>query len=362
MSISSSSAVPASPVPFVLVGWGYRSRAWLAASQGMGGVPCAGVVVRTPRETPVPAFGSLAEALDATGARFVVSSVGWGSTPLVVAQAATRGVPVLAETPPAPDADGLRHLWDEVGASGLVQVAEQYPRYPSHAARLGIVRAGALGAPTQVQVSSTQLYHAVALMRAYLGAPCGPAVVRATTVTAPLLQPLARMGWTGATQASPATTTHALIDFGSGRSGLYDFTDLQTRNLLRFRRIVVRGTHGELDGDTLVRWGGPETILTSRLERRQSGHDLDMSGFDSETISHGDDVLWRNPWPGRHWSDDEHATAAILRDMAAWVDGRGPAPYPLRDGLEDAALSFAIERSAALDRPVDITEQPWWQS
>lgn len=267
---------------------------------GIDGVPCAGVVVRSPRETSVPAFGTLAEALDATGARFVVSSVSWDSAPGVIVDAVTRGVPILTETPPAPDAEGLRRLWGEVGASGLVQAAEQYPRYPSHAARLALVRSGVLGTPTQTQVSSTQLYHAVALMRAYLGAPCGPATVRATTVTAPLLQPLARMGWTGATEPGPATTTHAVIDFGAGRSGVYDFTDLQTRNLLRVRRLVVRGTHGELDGDTLVRWGGPETILTSRLERRQSGHDLDMSGFDSETISHADTVSWRNPWPGQH--------------------------------------------------------------
>ena len=345
--------------PFVLVGWGYRSRAWLAAASGTG-LPCAGVVVRTPRETPVPNFASLGEALDATGARFVVSSAGWQSAPAVIADAVTRGVPVLTETPPASDTDGLRRLWGEVGESGLVQVAEQYPLYPSHAARLRLVRSRVLGTPTQAQVSSTQLYHAVALMRAYLDTPPGPATVRATTVTAPLLQPLDRSGWTGSTAAVAASTTHAVIDFGAGRSGVYDFTEQQTRNLLRMRRLVVRGSHGELEGETLVRWGGPETILTSRLERRQSGLDLDMSGFDSETISHGGEVLWRNRWPGRHWSDDQHATAAMLDAMASWVDARGPAPYPLRAALEDTALGFAIERSAADDRPVEIADQPWW--
>ena len=347
-------------MPFVLVGWGYRARAWLESSLGIDAVPCVGVVVRSPRETPVAAFGSLGEALEATGARFVVASVGGDSAPTVIADAVGRGVPVLTETPPARDIDGLRRLWHEVGGSDLVQVAEQYPLYPSHASRLALVRSGALGTPTQVQVSSTQLYHAVALMRAHLGAPPGPSVVRATSVTAPVLQPLARGGWTGASEPVPASTTHAVIGFGPGRSGVYDFTDQQTRNLLRVRRLVVRGTHGELDGQTLVRWGGPETILTSRLERRQSGHDLDMSGFDSETISHGDAVLWRNPWPGRHWSDDQHATALMLRRTADWVAGTGPGPYPLREALEDAAIGLAIERSAAEDRPVEIGDEPWW--
>lgn len=348
------------PVPFVLVGWGYRSQAWLEAVGGIDGAECVGVVVRTPRETPVPAFTSLAEAVARTGARFAVASVSWDSAADVIREAVSLDLPVLSETPPSRDAEGLQRLWKAVGNSGLVQVAEQYPRYPSHTARREAVRSGILGTPTQVQVSSTQLYHAVALMRSYLDAGCGPVAVRATTVTAPLLQPLGREGWTDASDPVSAVTTHAVIDFGGSRSGIYDFTEQQTRNLLRVRRLVVRGSHGELDGDMIVHWGGPETIVTTRLERRQSGHDLDMSGFDSETINHGDKVVWRNPWPGNHWSDDMHATARILHDMAGWVDGRAPEPYPLRDGLEDALIGFAIDQSAATGQPVHTDEQPWW--
>jgi len=57
-----------------------------------------------------------------------------------------------------------------VGASGLVQVAEQYHLMPSHASRLALARSGAIGTVTSVQISSTHAYHAVALIRAYLGA------------------------------------------------------------------------------------------------------------------------------------------------------------------------------------------------
>lgn len=179
--------------PFVLVGWGYRSAAWLEAARGIG-LDCAGVVVRTPRATPIPAFGSLDDALDATGARFVVASVSPDSAPGVIRSAVSRGVPILSETPPAGDADALRSLWEDVSASGRVQVGEQYPRYPSHAARLALVASGVIGTPTQAQVSSTQLHHAVALMRAYLGVAPGPMRVLATTTRAPLLQPLSRAG------------------------------------------------------------------------------------------------------------------------------------------------------------------------
>jgi hypothetical protein len=54
-------------------------------------------------------------------------------------------VAVLAETTPAPDLAGLRALWSAVGDSGMVQVAEQYPLMPSHAARAAVVASGAIG-------------------------------------------------------------------------------------------------------------------------------------------------------------------------------------------------------------------------
>jgi predicted dehydrogenase len=59
-----------------------------------------------------------------------------------------------------------------VGGSGLVQVAEQYLLMPSHAALAALVRSGAIGTPTQVQVSSTHQYHAVSHARPARG-PAG---------------------------------------------------------------------------------------------------------------------------------------------------------------------------------------------
>lgn len=200
-------------------------------------------------------------------------------------------MPVLSETPPAPDLDGLGSLWVDVGSSGLVQVAENYPLYPSHAARAALVRSGAIGTPTQVQVSSTHGYHAIALM---LGAGRCPVGVTATRTTAPLVDPLTRDGWTDDDVARPASTTLATIDFGDSRSGVYDFTDNQWHNQLRFRRVLVRGTHGELDDDEVTRLLGPRTIASTPLVRRQTG--LDLDGFDTDHISCGADVLFRNPF------------------------------------------------------------------
>ena len=67
--------------------------------------------------------------------------------------------------------------------------------------------------------------------------------------------------------------------------GLYDFTDNQWHNQLRTRRIVIRGSAGEIANDEVVRLTGPRTIVRSPLVRRQTGYDLDLDGFDTDHIS-----------------------------------------------------------------------------
>jgi predicted dehydrogenase len=336
---------------FAVVGSGFRAAAFWRLAARLEDVSCVGAVVRSPRRLPVPAFESVAACLAAAKPDFLVTALPRAVNPDVVAAAADRGVPVLSETPPAPDLAGLRRLWAAVGDSGLVQVAEQYLMMPTHAARAAAVRAGAVGAPAQVHVSSTQLYHAVSLIRGLLGAGHGPVTVRATRHRAPLADPLNRARWTDDPTPKPATTTIATLDFGYGRSGLYDFTDNQTRNQLRFRRILVRGSRGELRDDEVVRLVAPRTIVRTPLVRDHT--------VDTDHITFGADVLFRNPYAGLRFNDDEIATATLLRATAAWVRGDGPGPYPLAEGAQDQLVALAIEEAADSGRTVTTTAEPW---
>jgi predicted dehydrogenase len=346
---------------FALVGFGFRAAAFHRVAQALPQVRCVGAVVRAPhrRTLPVPAFGDLDQCLRETRPDFLVTAVPPAASPGIVGEAVAYGLPVLAETPPAPGLPALRELWAAVGGSGLVQVAEQYLLMPGHAARLAAVRSGIIGTPTQVQVSSTQLYHAVSLIRGLLGAGHAVADVRAVRTVAPLLDPLNRAGWTDDPKPKQATTTLATIVFEDGRSGVYDFTTGQTRNLLRFRRLLIRGTHGELHDNEIVHMPAPQTIIRTPLVRRQSGHDLDLNGFDTETIALGAQVLYRNPYPGLRFNDDEIATATLLDAMAAWVRGAGPPPYPLAEGAQDHLLALAIEAAADTGQAITTTTEGW---
>jgi predicted dehydrogenase len=344
---------------FAIVGSGWRSEYFWRLAAAVDGLTCVGVVSRRPQDLPVPVHLSLDECLATAKPDFVVTAVPWGITPGLVVELVERGVPVLTETPPAPDLDGLRALWQKVGDSGLVQVAEQYTRMPAHAARVALVGSGVIGEPTRVDVSSTHQYHAVSLIRTLLGVERGRAEVRAVRTTAPLADPLSRDGWADPVEVKQATTTIATIAFQDGGFGLYDFTDNQWHNQLLMRRLLVRGTTGELRDQEVVRLVADRTIVRTEIVRRQTGYDLDLDGFDTDHITFGSDVLYRNPYQGQRWNDEEIAIATLLQDTAAWVSDSGPEPYPLADGIQDHRIALAIEEAADRGTAARVEDEPW---
>jgi predicted dehydrogenase len=250
-------------------------------------------------------------------------------------------------------------LWASIGRRELVQVAEQYPLYPGHAARRELLRHNTIGTPTAVQVSSTHGYHAVALIRGFLGVGFEPAVVAGSRFTAPLVDPLIRDAWTDDDAEKPAVTTLATMDFGDGRSGVYDFTDNQWHNQLRFRRIVIRGSRGEIVDDDDVRMTQRRTILRSSLVRSQLGYDLNLDGYDTEHISFDGQVMFRNPFLGHRLMDEEIAIATMLLATGNWARQDGPAPYPLAQGCQDHLISLAIDEATTTGVPVTVGAEAW---
>ena len=151
----------------------------------------------------------------------------------------------------------------------------------------------------------------------------------------------------------------AHLDFGSGRSALYDFTDNQWHNPLRTNRILIRGGLGELVDNRLVRMRDGATVVESPLTRRQSGIDMNLDGFDLEHIEFEGEVVYRNSWRGGRLADDEIAAASLLEGMKAWLRGEGPEPYTLAAGCQDHMLSLAIDESIKTQRTVSTHSGPW---
>lgn len=317
-------------------------------------------IERISREYGVPVTKNQAD-LAHCDVDFVCVVVSWSATPGLVEQLVEEGHKVLCETPPAPDMPGLRELWKRVGScADQVQVGEQYYRMPGHAARLAVLRSGTLGQVEAVHVASTHLYHAVALMRDYLGVGRIASTVNARRFETAMMNPMQFDGWVGSPKIEKLPTAIGTLDFGDGRYGLYDFVDNQWWNPLLSRRITVRGTLGEMVDDTVMRWKD-DAPITSEIIYRRSGRDMNLEGNDVLTAAFDGEIVYRNPFVGSRLSEDDLAVADHLVAMGRYVRGEGPEIYSLADGIHDHALGLAIEESARTGKDVTVSDEPWME-
>ena len=307
----------------------------------------------------VQTYSSISQLLSKNKPDYAISSVSWDSNPSVVEELVSAGVYVLCETPPAPTLEGLQKLWAAVGSSEMVQVAEQYLSLPGHSARLAITKSGVIGDVSSLELSSTHGYHAVSIMRGFLQSGFEPTTITTRQFQAQLVDPLLRNGFNADLSPKNAKTTISLIDFGSGKSGVYNFVDNQWHNQLRHRRIVVRGSRGEIVDDSVIRLIEGPAITTSRIERYQLGYDLNLDGYDTEHLSFDGKVVFKNPFTGLRFMDEEIAIATLMAQMADWIDGNAKAPYPLNEACQDHLVSLAIDESIALGKSVTTAKQDW---
>lgn len=237
---------------FGLVGAAWRAEFYLRVARECPGLfHVAGVVVRDPakgdaieRAWGVPTFRTLDDLLDRTSLDFVVTCVPWPVNPQMVEALCLRGIPVLSETPPAPDLSAMTGLFRAVvDSNGRVQVAEQYQFRPHHAAQLAVVGSGKLGRVTQAQISVGHGYHGISLLRRFLGVRYEDCVVHGTSFKA---QSIA-----GPTKHGVPTDEKLMwfeqhlyrFDYGSAL-GLFDFSDEQYFSWSRAERVLVRGERG----------------------------------------------------------------------------------------------------------------------
>ena len=307
----------------------------------------------------VQTYSSISQLLSKNKPDYAISSVSWDSNPGVVEELVSAGVYVLCETPPAPTLEGLQKLWAAVGSSEMVQVAEQYLSLPGHSARLAITKSGVIGDVSSLELSSTHGYHAVSIMRGFLQSGFEPTTITTRQFQAQLVDPLLRNGFNADLSPKNAKTTISLIDFGSGKSGVYNFVDNQWHNQLRHRRIVVRGSRGEIVDDSVIRLIEGPAITTSRIERYQLGYDLNLDGYDTEHLSFDGKVVFKNPFTGLRFMDEEIAIATLMAQMADWINGNAKAPYPLNEACQDHLVSLAIDESIALGKSVTTAKQDW---
>jgi predicted dehydrogenase len=362
-------------IVFGIIGSGWRSEFYLRIAKALPErFTVCGLVTRSPEKGAeieknwgVKTFRSLAELLEGTARRtsggtggcspdFVVISVSKDAAYDLILEAASKGVPVLAETPPAYDLDRLISL-NRLAKGARIQVAEQYHLHPMHSSRIRIARSGILGELSEAQVSFSQGYHSISLMRKLLGVGFENATIRAFQYTSPVVAGPSRSGPPEQEKIVPSAHEFALLDFG-GKLGVHDFIKDQHRSWVRSQRIVVRGDRGELFNNTVKYLKDFRTPVEYELIRKNAGEEGNMEGYCLKGILAGGEWTYVNQFRPAGFSDDELAVAECLVRMDRYAKG-GPGFYSLAEASQDTYLSLMIDKAIACGEKVATETQPW---
>ncbi len=354
-----------SPIQYGIVGAGWRSEFYLRIMKAMPErFEITGMVIRNPEKRPrfeqtwgVKTFETLDEMLAKTSPSFVLTCVSWSANPDFLKELSGRGVPVLSETPPAPDLDGLIEVNKLTKKGARIQVAEQYHVQPHHAALLGLLSKCSIGRRSQAHVSVGHGYHGISLIRRFLGLGYEAPKITGLRFASPIIVAPGKGGPQEKETVKQSTQDFYFMDFGD-RLGLLDFTDDQYFGWIRNTRLLIRGERGEIVNDRVYYLKNHRTPVELGLVRRTAGTGSNLEGNHLQGYLVGDSWIYENPCAPASLADDEIAIATCLMKMDEYVR-TGKDFYPLAEASQDHYLYLLGQQAVREGRPIQAERQPW---
>ncbi|MCA0754806.1 Gfo/Idh/MocA family oxidoreductase [Paenibacillus sp. N4] len=355
------------PVKFGIIGGaGFRAQYYLRIAEALPErFQICGIVVRDEAKGRameakwgVSTYRTLEQLLMNESPDFVVVSVNGPAGMDYMLRLAEAGMPVLAETPPAPDLQGLERLYEQLAAArAQIQIAEQYPLHPVQEARLALIRSGRLGSITEATVSVSHFYHGVSLIRKMLGIGFEEVTIRAMRFESRWVNGPTRSGPPSEDKMIALQRDLAWLDFGD-RLGIYDFTKDQHRSWTRSNHLSVRGERGEIFDNRVLIQEASTVPLQLELKRINKGEWENQEGYFLKGILCGEQWLYENPFAPSRLYDDEIAIASCLQKMADYIKG-GPSFYGLEEASQDHYIGLMIEKAILTGDTITTARQSW---
>jgi len=341
---------------FGLYGSGWRAEFFLRAAKALPQrFRCIGVITRNEekaryftKEFGVKCYTTAELLLTDNTPAFMVVSVNASVSTDITLGLLRKGLPILMETPPAPNLDKLKYLQNSMPKDALLQIAEQYPLQPMHMARLTFLRMGKLGTLQHAQISYTHGFHAMALMRRYLDIGIEDAKITAVSFPISVVAGYTRTGEPAEERIVEKQQTIALLDFG-GKTGLLNFESDQHRSWVRSPIIQIKGERGEVFNHKIKYLQDFKTPVESDFIRKDLGREENFEGFDLKGIFADGEWLYRNPYCGSRLTDDEIAVAACMDGMVEYING-GSGFYGLHEAAHDLYLSIKINDAIKMQK------------
>lgn len=349
------------PIRFGIIGSGWRAEMYLKLARLLPEqFQVSGVLIRNRTKyqelidkwslTVYSSMERLAAESD-----FVVLAVSKSAAASLLLELAALHIPVLAETPAGSTPAEYELLRSRVGEAPLVQVAEQYPLLPHHQARSAYLQTGQLGQVGHVQVSVAHGYHGISLIRKWLSVTGTACEITARRVDLPIMD----FSFRGR-EAGEALKTEqqdiAILVFPSGQSAVLDFTRSQYFSPLRTNRVLIRGSHGEIRDNEIIRRLGTEETEYMDIMRIQGGQEGSLDSLSLRELRAGQLSLFRSPFYPASLSDEEIGMGQALLNMSGFLN-TGDSFYSLADALTDVRLAFAVDEAIALGSTVTVPDE-----
>jgi len=336
---------------------------------------------RLGEELGVPWFTDIGKLVSQTAPQIGIVSVAYAANDEVGRMAVESGLNVLLETPIAHQLGEADAIIAAAAERGLkIEVAEQFHRRPLEQVKLKLIASGLFG---RVYTSFNDFgghgYHGVSVMRSYLGFDAKPVQVTGSVHAYELAAHWSRL----ADKRGPRTETqeHGIVEFASGQTGIFHWTDVGYDSPLRWWRSsrflaekgmgITIGVGLEVQERLSLLAPGGEAPSFITIERRWERID---GGALVAMVAHTGDpaqpiVSWENPFlthaQGRNmqWHDDEIGVAGCLMSLVNAVRSNTEPSYGPRQARLDQEIILAIRRSAqAGGQPVKLPLDPGAQA
>lgn len=345
---------------YIVIGYGWRADFYIRIAEMLPDLfEVAARVVRTQeRARTLPdATADLEKALR-TAPDFAVLCVPRQAAGEYLRRLAELEIPVLCETPPAEDIDGLNRLWKLAEKKKMkIQVAEQYIFWPMYEAMMQIIADGVIGEVQMAMLSAVHGYHATNLFRRLLGIGFENCSIHGEAFKTCFVKTEDRVGFDHSGEMIRTQRDIATLEFENGKTAIYDFMGEQYNSVIRTRRLNIQGTRGEINDFTVRFLNERNEGMEGKIRRVDRGV-LGNSGWYHLGMQFQDRFVYENPLSGVRMNDDELAVTQCLIKMGAYLDS-GKEFSPLKDALQDTYISFVMEQAIAQGRTIRTENQNW---
>lgn len=316
-------------ITFAIAGGGWRSEYYLRIAKALPELfSVAGVFIRRDEQRRhiaqkynVETFANLNELL-AKPFDFIVNCVSYAQVSDLSVALADKGYYVLSETP-ALKMPEEGHCYDKI------QVAEQYHQKGTYQAIKKLIGSGVLGDVHHINISIGHDYHAMSMLRFFFDDYSAPEKSADFTLGDNMLTSHGRQG---EFEHSLKNTSQRVIVFNfNGKTAIYDYNGEQYFSPIRRDRLLIRGTRGEINNNTVRFFNSEGKLTEGEMILKTAGL---LEGFYNDKIVFFDKVLYDFPFKSARLSEEEIAIAQCLTGMKKYIE-TGEEFYSYKKAYED---------------------------